>query len=129
LGQDRSRQPIISAAVHDPERHFAAVKWRSAKGPSAPSTPRPRDLFFARRGVVGCRQSIEPTSRRPIHMRDVGLQMVFASIGPGSPPGAFFRSPNALHHLRDAFFQNVSNYDDAGVLLVTPAVVKRFVRR
>jgi len=23
-------------------------------------------------------------------MRDVGLQMVFASIGPGSPPGAFF---------------------------------------
>jgi hypothetical protein len=25
LGEDRSRQPMIGAAVHDPKRHFATV--------------------------------------------------------------------------------------------------------
>ena len=32
LGQDRSRQLMIGAAVYDPERHFATANYRNAKG-------------------------------------------------------------------------------------------------
>ena len=31
-GEDRSRPPLVGAAVHDPERHFATVNYRTAKG-------------------------------------------------------------------------------------------------
>ena len=32
LGEDRSRQPMIGAAVHDPKGRFAVVNYRIAKG-------------------------------------------------------------------------------------------------
>jgi hypothetical protein len=31
LGEERSRQPMIGAAVHDPKRQFATVNCRNAK--------------------------------------------------------------------------------------------------
>src|ERR1700722_4333501 len=32
MGEDRSRQPMIGAAVHDPQRPIATVKYCIAKG-------------------------------------------------------------------------------------------------
>jgi|HubBroStandDraft_6_1064221.scaffolds.fasta_scaffold326932_3 hypothetical protein len=44
FGEDRSRQPMIGAAVHDPKRHFATVNCRTAKGHSIASSARTRSV-------------------------------------------------------------------------------------